>query len=180
MTAYYRVLFGSDYSKKNGRFGIVRCNSPIDEYALKDGQTCPAGLLEGLDLEWEGNPNKVMADFQMMYLPWRLISERAYRILLPVSRPELVEYHPVEVVSDIHGKSPYYIMHFPNTLYVVIKDDAYKTYGTMKARIDTSGLAGEEIFQWREFSPGTFLLSEKVKAAFEPKGMTGASYQSVS
>lgn len=180
MTAFYRVLFGSDYSKKNGRFGIVRCNTPVDEYALKDGQACPPGLLEGLHLEWEGSPNKVMADFQMMYLPWRLISERAYRILLPFSQPDLVEYHPVEVVSDIHGRNPYYIMHFPKTLDVVIKDDAYKKFGTLKARIDTSGLAGVDVFQWRESSPGPFLLSERVKAAIGPEGMTGASYQLVS
>ncbi len=180
MTTFYRVLFGSDYSKKNGRFGIVRCNSPVDEYALKDGQACPSGLLESLDLEWEGSSTKVMADFQMMYLPWRLISERAYRILLPFSQRDLVEYHPVQVVSDIHGKRLYYVMHFPNTLDVVIKDDAFKKYGTTKARIDTSGLAGADLFQWREFSPGPFLLSEKVKAAFGPEGMTGASYQLVS
>lgn len=177
--AYYRVLFGSDYSKRKGRYGIVRSLTPVNDHALKDGQPFPADLLTGLVFELEGDGDKAFADFQMCYMPWRMVSESVFNILQPLSRPDLVEFHPIEIRSEHCGTGKYYIMHFPKTLAVIIEDEHFKTYGTMKARINVNAAEGVDVFLWNSFDPGPFIISERVKNAFEDAGLTGMTFQTV-
>lgn len=177
--AYYRVLFGSDYSKRKGRYGIVRSLTEVNDHALKDGQPFPPDLLTGLSFELEGDGNKAFADFQMCYMPWRMVSENIFSILQPLSRPNLVEFYPIEVRSEHHGVRKYYIVHFPKTLKVIIEDEQFKRYGNMKAKIDVKATEGADVFQWNSYGSDTFLISERLKEAFERAGLTGMSFQNV-
>ncbi|WP_407527104.1 hypothetical protein PDL71_06705 [Lacibacter sp. MH-610] len=78
---FYRVLYCSDYSKKKGEFGIVDINKSLNEYLLEDGLAFPDGLFDGVEFYLKGPAKKNLADFQMTYYPWRLISEKMFQVL---------------------------------------------------------------------------------------------------
>src|SRR5688500_7363639 len=92
---YYRVLFSSEYSKKNGRFGIINTIPKLNDYLVADGELFPSSAFNGIQFHFEGAGNKVLADFQMMHYPWRLVSDKLYRILKAFEGAQGLLFHEV-------------------------------------------------------------------------------------
>jgi hypothetical protein len=74
-----------EYSKSGGMFGIVESVPEIEnEYLLEDGQDFPIDMLEGISFKFIGSKDDdelgdSLADYQMTYFPWRLISKKFFQ-----------------------------------------------------------------------------------------------------
>lgn len=175
---YYRVLYSNDYAKKNGKFGIVKTFVDVDEYLLDDGMEFPNILFNDIKFVFEGNGKKEFADFQMMYYSWKLISEKMQRILLPFSSPDMVYFHPVMVLGESVEIKKYYILHFLKKLDVLDKNRTGN--GLLNPFINKDLLQGVDFFVYKEFDPGVFCISGRVKEVMEKEMITGCVYQRIS
>lgn len=173
---YYRVLYSVEYSKKNGQFGIVDCATDINPHAVSDTEQFPVELIDNLRFVWEGNDKNALADIQMSFFPWRFISVKTCEILRNHLNDDDVYFHKVAVIKG--GLSfDYYLMHFNKTYDILIKDKNYKTYGLLNPQIKTNQISGLDLFMYSEFDPSSFMISERVKKAFDQAGITGGTYQ---
>ncbi len=85
---YFNVLFSAEYSQNEGNFGMVDVHEPINEYLLADELIFPSHLIDQLTFVFTGKLGKKLADNQMTYFPWRLISQKMYALLSPYSNSE--------------------------------------------------------------------------------------------
>ena len=170
---YYKVHFSNEYGKKKGKYGIVKINEKINEYLLEDGISFPLDLFNNLTFYFEGDDTKSLADFQMTYFPWRVISEKFYKILKKYNNDESIYFYPITI-----GKNAYFIFHF-NLLSDVLDEkqtiysgDFIKTPVLNKLKID------KHIFNYREIvQTGTFCISEMVKLELEKNKISGCFFR---
>jgi hypothetical protein len=174
---YYRVLYSNEYAKKKGCYGIIDCKDDFDRYVIKDEHPFPKEIIDKLIFQWEGNENKIMADIQMSYFPWRLISEKAYNILKKYNSKNDIYFHEVQINKSKDLFYKYYIMHFYITYDILVKDEDYKRLGLYRPQIKTNSIKGVDVLMYDEFDPNIFLISEKVKMEFEQNDIKGAEYQ---
>ncbi len=172
-TKYYSILYGPEYAKEDGPFAIVdNKNSDFDARLLEDEQRLTQETVNQLDLVMEGGEP---ADFQMTYEPWRLISEKMYKMLLSFKN-DTFEFYPVKVK---YGEKclTMYIVHFLCKLDVL--DERTIIDGSlMNAKISPSKLSiCLNIFDYKQFNPCNVCISETVKTKLEETGVTGCHYE---
>ena len=174
---YYRVLYSNEYAKKKGKFGIVDIREgSIDEgYLEGNGREFDDKLFEGVSLIFEGQS---LADFQMTYFPWRLVSQKMYSLLMDFVDLAEVKFVPVPVYKD-DQMHPYYYMHFVKKFDVL---DRVKTGSTlMHPKLDLKKVKpGLNVFCYTDFDAGIFCISEKVKQKLEANSITGCEFQNIS
>lgn len=160
----------NEYAKSGGDFGVVDTNpNNINEYLLKDELDFPLEMVKQLNFFFEGSKDDKelgdnLADFQMMYFGWRLVSEKLYKILKDRSE-ENVYFHPVEVSKE-NIPHKYYIMQFkPGT------------------RVSEEDIRNNVIFPEnhlmcsKEGSMASFIVSERVKDELENNNITGMEFE---
>jgi len=174
---YYRVLYSSEYAKKNGSFGLISSNMEIDEYAIEDSKPFPKELIDSYDFFWEGNEKKELADIQMSLFSWRFISEKVFNIINKYNTNNDIYFHEVKIQTGNDSMSIYYLMHFDKIYNILIKDQYYKTHGLLRPQIKTKKIKRINVLMYDEYDPSVFLISENVKDEFEQNNIKGASYQ---
>ncbi len=171
---YYQIIPGIEYSKSKGAFGLVDTvpDAP-NEYALEDGASFPLEMVNAVKFVFEGSQDDRelgddLADFQMMYSPWRLISDKLYQLLAPFSG-DTIYYHPVSVTKGKEQHN-YFLMHFNATLTI--------DRSALKEQIGQD-LNLTDVFVPKENLSSAFMVSEKVKQELENNSITGVAYQSL-
>jgi len=178
---YYKVIFCNEYSKSNSKFGLIRVNKKIDEYQLEDCKPFPDKLIDNLLFLFDGEIDDELADNQMMIYPWRLISEKLYKILKPYNINKDILFYPIEIVknSELHK---YYIMHFNKKLDVIDRYNSkmHNLGIPMRPKVFTEKLDGIHLFNYMEEVGDSFCVSDLLKEEMEKQGITGCHYQKIS
>ena len=150
----------------------------INEYLLEDEKKFPHQLIDKITFYLASKKGKIFADNQMMYFPWRLITQKLYKILLPYSKRDMIYFHPV-IVHDINQDSmKYYLMHFIKKLDVLDKKKSvFVDNIPHKPIILEEKLKEIHVFNFKEPNTSAFCISEIVKKQFEKEGITGCFLQ---
>jgi len=175
---FFRVLYSNDYAKKNGKFGIVNSVPELNDNLFSDGESFDFKTTPDVEFFMEGGPEKSLADFQMMYYPWRLISKKLYTILSDFSDSEMVCYHPVYISIRGNDAETFYLMHFLRKLDVLDKKKTGESL--IQPVLDVKKMKGEKIFIYKEFDPSIFCVDKVVKDLMVSERITGCSFQKIS
>lgn len=172
---YYRVLYSSEYAKKNGKFrGIEIIPTQFDWYQFEDGKTFPLDFFNTLNAKVDyKKENKILADYPMVYIPcWRLISERMYDILKKFSNED-VEFYAKNVENN--GKTNvFYFIHFVK-IYDVL--DKMKTKLSSEPKIMINNLIyNKHLFVYND-ATSAICISSKLKEELEQVPVSGCTYQ---
>jgi len=174
---YYKVLMSDEYSKSGGKYGIVDVFPNVnDEYLLEDGLRFPKEILNDVTFVFEGTKDDSelgdnLADYQMMYYPWRLISKKLYLILEEFSKEDIF-YFPIGVKKN-NTRFDYFLMHFNNTLKIT-KEKANKLLSYNFKEKDS-----KDIFCFKNNLSDCFIVSEIVKQKIEKNNITGLSFETI-
>ena len=176
---YYKVLFSGEYAKRNCKFGIIQGQYVSDEYevkyGVKDEKPLPLGILKEVEFKFDDKPLNKSADFQMSYLPWRLISERFHEVLIKNEMSDNVTYYPFDVkYGDKVLK--YYLMHFNEKVDALNKEKSkYLGVELWEPVLDLRKYPFPHVFNFRESKGVSFCISEEIKVEMEKNHITGCS-----
>lgn len=174
---YYRVLFSEEYSKKKGKYGIVDIeNQEIDVSEFQDGRNLTQEMFNDLSLRFEGDAYKSLADYQMDYEAWRIISKKLYSVLVKFKN-KFTEFYPLLVYKDTEAHQ-YYYLHFKEKIDVLDPESIKESF--ISPKVMKSKIPEEiDIFCYKDFDPGSFCISQNVKNELLKENITGMYFQKI-
>jgi hypothetical protein len=179
---YYAIKFSEEYTKKNGRFGIVDSldlDSLDDDDLIEDGKPFPIETLSNVSFHFESSENIEAADFQMMYFTWRLVSERFYNLLETYADENRFSLYPISVKFK-DRELQYYIMHFHEKISVINEDKSkFKGNILWDPILDVNKLPFPSIFCYPNSIGHSFCISSRIKMEMQSEGITGCDYRKI-
>lgn len=176
---YFNVLYSGEYAKKNGLFGIVgtqnECDTNEVKYGVKDEKALPIEILKKVEFRFDDKPWKRSADFQISYLPWRLISGKFHEVITNYETSDNITFYPFDVkYGDMILK--YYLMHF-NEKVDALNEERSKYLGVelWEPVLDLRKYPFPHVFNFKGSKGTSFCVSEEVKVDMEKNNMTGCS-----
>ena len=164
---YFDVIYCNEYAKENGKYGIIDVKENVDEYQLKDCKPFPYDMINNITFIFEGKKDDILADFQMPYFPWRLISTKLYGVLEPFDYNNDILFYPVKIRKD-NELHEYYIMHFINKIDVIDKTrTVIDDLGiALKPKVIVEKLVGIHLFNYKEKNQNSFFWFAKFCQGF--------------
>ena len=170
---YYRVLFSDEYSNKDGSLGIIDCKSIDIDDTIIDGMKIPKSISDELIFSFKG---KSLADFQMSYFPYRILSNRFKKILLDFRAPSQ-KFIEIKVMKEPDLKETYHILYFEKTLKVLKKGKEFKKRGLLNPELILNKNFDFDYFVYNEYDTSCFIINEKIKEELEENSITGFDLQ---